>query len=427
MQVRVALNGYFWDRPRTGSGQYLRHLWAAITRLSGTHHAFSGDFTLLLPPGGSAGTAGAEAGRAHTPRPTHRGRLGKLVWEQWTIAGEAGRRGAHILHVPYLSAPVRRPMPVVVTAHDMIPWVLPGYMDGPAVRLYLAVTAAAVRRAELIIADSNASRRDVLRVLKVPDEKVHTVYLGVEQPPDFTADQLDEVRARFGLPRQFAFYIGGFDRRKNVPLLLRAWQKALQSIAVGDGHGGAEAEAETQAPTLAIGGALPRPGGIFPDVLGEARSLGLLGDADAGAGAGAGTQAATAYAPVRLLGPISEADKLALMAAARLFIYPSAYEGFGLDPLAAMAAGCAVVCSSGGSLAEVVGDAGVLVPPGDEVALCDAVVRVWRDRSLCAGLACRGKARSQQFTWERTAQQTLDLYARVYTLRLKERGRKHRT
>ncbi len=422
MQVRVALNGYFWDRPRTGSGQYLRHLWAAITRLSGTHHAFSGDFTLLLPPGVSAGTAGAEANRAHTPRPAHHGRLGKLVWEQWTVVGEAGRRGAHILHVPYLSAPVRRPMPVVVTAHDMIPWVLPGYMGGPAVRLYMALTAAAVRRADLIIADSDASRRDVLRVLKVPDQKVHTVYLGVEQPPDFTADQLDEVRTRFGLPRQFAFYIGGFDRRKNVPLLLRAWQKALHSIAVGDGHGGAGAGAETQAPTLAIGGALPHPGGIFPDVLGEARSLGLLGDVDASAG----TQAATAYAPVRLLGPISEADKLALMAAARLFIYPSAYEGFGLDPLTAMAAGCAVVCSSGGSLAEVVGDAGVLVPPDDEAALCDAVVRVWRDQSLRAGLACRGKARSQQFTWERTAQQTLDLYARVYMPVLAHGSRKHR-
>jgi glycosyltransferase involved in cell wall biosynthesis len=141
---------------------------------------------------------------------------------------------------------------------------------------------------------------------------------------------------------------------------------------------------------------VPQPGGIFPDVRGQAASLGLLG--------GEGC-------PVRFLGSVSEEDKPMLMAAARLFVYPSAYEGFGLDPLQAMFAGCPVVSSSGGSLREVVGDAGLLVPPGDEAALRDAIVRAWTDDALRSRLSALGKTRARSFTWRRTAEQTAALYS----------------
>jgi glycosyltransferase involved in cell wall biosynthesis len=101
------------------------------------------------------------------------------------------------------------------------------------------------------------------------------------------------------------------------------------------------------------------------------------------------------------------------MAAAHLFIYPSAYEGFGLDPLEAMSVGCPVVSSSGGSLTEVVGEGGVLVPPNDEEALTTAVVRAWNDPDLRTSLMARGKAQASRFTWERTARQTMEVYQRA--------------
>jgi glycosyltransferase involved in cell wall biosynthesis len=329
-------------------------------------------------------------------------KLDKLIWEQTVSQMEARRQRAHLLHVPYLSAPILRSLPVVVTAHDMIPWVLPGYAGNPAFRLYLMVVAAGVKRANLIVTDSDASRRDVLRILKMPAHKVHTVYLGVTPPPAFTPAQLEEVRARYGLPPHFAFYMGGFDRRKNVPLLLRAWRRVLDSMAAD-----APPRSDESTPVLAIGGSVPVPGGIFPDVIGEATALGLMG------GPGA---------PVRFLGAVGEGDKFALMSAARLFVYPSAYEGFGLDPLTAMACGCAVVSSLGGSLAEVVGDAGVLVPPQDEDALCGAIRRVWADGDLRAELACRGQQRARLFTWERTARQTHDLYLLALRQARRRRG-----
>jgi glycosyltransferase involved in cell wall biosynthesis len=262
----------------------------------------------------------------------------------------------------------------------MIPWVVPGYAESAAVKLYLRVAVACVRRADMILADSEASRRDVIKVLKVSPRKVRAVYLGMESHPSYSPDEIAAMRSRLGLPANYAFYLGGFDRRKNVPLLLRAWHSALSRLE-GD-------------PLLVIGGKVPEPGGVFPDVMGEARTLGFSADGSA----------------VRFLGMVSEEDKPLIMAGAQLFVYPSAYEGFGLDPLEAMSVGCPVVSSSGGSLDEVVGDAGLLVPPNDEAALSEAIVRAWNDPALHADLSQRGKQRATSFTWEKTAAQTFAAY-----------------
>ncbi len=343
---------------------------------------------MLLPPASSTESVPVSDYFRTAPAPQRplggkSDNLDKLIWEQWTVPRLARRRYAQLLHVPYLSAPMRKTGPTVVTAHDMIPWVLPGYSGSLTVRLYLLLAAIAAKRADAIIADSDASRHDVIRVLKVPPDRVQTVYLGIEAHLEPAQQELDEVRARFGLPADFAFYIGGFDRRKSVPLLLSAWRAALDNLCPHE-HG---------QPVLVMGGAVPEPGGVFPDVRAAAASL---GPRDGGR--------------VRFLGALSEADKRLLMSAARMFVYPSIYEGFGLDPLEAMSLGCPVVCSSGGSLMEVVGDAGLLVPPGDEQALSQAIARLWTDYALRSELGQRGKERARLFTWERTARQTYSIY-----------------
>ncbi|HUP28317.1 MAG TPA: glycosyltransferase family 1 protein [Chloroflexia bacterium] len=421
--MRIALNGYFWDEPRTGSGQYLHHLWSALNR------QFTGpgdSFTLLLPPShgqrsrGLRGASTDKVGAVHStqdelqgqgrsrhgfavtgvglpPGPAKarirdRGSLlaaktAKIRWEQTGVRRAAVKRRANVFHSPYLSAPFLQPCPTVVTAHDMIPWVVPGYAGSIQVRLYLAFSLAAVKRARLIIADSNASRADVIRVSGVSPHRVRTVYLGVEQHPVYTPGDLETVRARYGLPSQYAFYMGGFDSRKNVPLLLRAWRGFISGLDAEWCSPGAE-------PLLAIGGEVPSAGGVFPDVKSEATTLGWDRPG----------------APLRFLGRIPEEDKPLLMAAARLFVYPSAYEGFGLDPLEAMSVGCPVVSSSGGSLSEVVGCGGILVAPGDEEGFTRAVSKAWSDPELRRELSAKGKEQSRQFTWTKTAEQTHSLY-----------------
>lgn len=390
--MQIAFNGYFWGQPRTGSGQYLRHLWDALPDVAPGDNRFS----LLLPPGSDLGSDVPAGGRIARGRqlPFVGGRVSgidKLAWEGLGVARLARRMRADVLHVPYLSAPffTFKSCPVMVTAHDMIPWVVPGYAASAAVKLYLRVAVACVRRADLIVADSDASRRDAINVLRVPRRKVRTVYLGMERHPLYTPEELAEMRSRLGLPENYAFYLGGFDRRKNVPLLLRAWHSALPQL-----------EDSSEKPLLAVGGRVPEPGGVFPDVMAEARTLGF----------------AEAGSPVRFLGMVSEEDKPLIMAGARLFIYASAYEGFGLDPLEAMSVGCPVVSSSGGSLPEVVGDGGLLVPPDSEKALAEAIMRAWNSPALRADLSAKGRLRAESFTWEKTAEQTLHLYEEMHDL-----------
>ncbi len=407
--MHLALNGYFWDQPHTGSGQYLRHLWEALSELTLLEGARPDTLTLFLPGGVShADVPTGPRSRAveAVPTPLLGGRsssLEKLLWEGLGVARAARSEGAQLLHVPYLTAPIIKSCSTVVTAHDMIPWVVPGYRGSWAVRLYLAIAVASVRRSDFIIADSEASRRDLLKVLKVPPRKVHTVYLGVEPHPVYTADQLREARTRIGLPEHFAFYLGGFDRRKNVPLLLRAWSQALSSMQTATG-------VTAEEPVLAIGGGIPAPGGVFPDVRAEAAALGFSDEGEGG--------------PIRFLGRISEDDKAMLMSAARIFVYPSSYEGFGLDVLGAMSIGCPVVSSSGGSLREVVGDAGLLVPPGDIAALASAIAQAWSDDSLLSQLGKKGRERAQLFTWEKTARQTYDVYNLALARTLRTRSSK---
>jgi glycosyltransferase involved in cell wall biosynthesis len=216
----------------------------------------------------------------------------------------------------------------------------------------------------------------------------------MEQHSHYSPGELQEARTRHSLPEHYAFYLGGFDLRKNVPLLLQAWRTASDALFSETG----------ERPLLAIGGSVPVPGGVNPDVSGEAERLDMVGPG----------------APLRFLGRVSEVDKPLLMAAARLFVYPSAYEGFGLDPLEAMSVGCPVISSSGGSLQEVVGDAGLLVPAGDEEALVKAIVCAWQDPALRASLSRKGRERARRFTWQRTAAQTRSLYGAVLARRKRE-------
>ena len=395
--MRIALNGWFADRPHTGSGQYLRQLWQA---LAAPDVDPGEEYVLLLP--GALPPDGAEHFPARpgftvrswpVPPGAGRGPLRQIWWEQRGLPAAARAVGADLLHSPYLAAPWRSPVPVVTTVHDMIPWVVPGYRPSWGVRAYLSLAAAGVRRSTWLLADSAASRRDVARCLPYPAGRITVVYLAVDPalgvPP--AATEIAALRARLDLPGPYAFYIGGFDRRKNVPLLLEAWARAWPALAE------AAATAGEPPPHLVIAGSVPAPGGLFPDVLRQARTLGLLADG--------------AAAPVRFLGRVSEGDKRLLLAGARLFAFPSAYEGFGLDPLEAMAAGCPVVAGTGGSLREVVGDAGGSVADYTVECWAGALIHVWRDAGLRADLTARGRRRAAEFSPARLAAQTRAVYA----------------
>lgn len=296
-----------------------------------------------------------------------------LSLDRWLPACDLFHATDHLL------PPLRR-IPTVFTVHDLAFLVHPD-THLPSNRVFLQLMVPRfLRRATAIIADSEATRRDVLRYYAPPPEKVHVVHLGVE--PAFQPVDPDAARAvvarQYALTPPYLLFVGTLEPRKNLRGLLIAYRRLLSELGPA-------------LPPLIVAGA---PGWWHEESYRAVERLGL-------------TQ------HVRFVGRVAERDLPALYGAATAFLYPSLYEGFGLPPLEALACGTAVICSNRASLPEVVGDAAVQVDPINIAELATALRRVLSDANLRAELRARGLARAAQFTWARTASATVDVYRQV--------------
>lgn len=382
-RLRVAINGWFWSRPDTGSGQYLRQLVDALVK------ADSDIELVLLLPDEVSGTASLALlpNIRWISRPIRKTNLSKLWWEQVIVPRTAHAVRCSVVHIPYWAPPALCVVPVVVTVHDIIPRILPSYRGGPLVRLYTALVSATIERAAAVLADSEASRSDIIHHLRIDPERVHTIPLAL--PPHYTPEPgLDDERIRnsLGLAEPYVLYLGGFDVRKNLRAVLSAFgfaRRVLPQIR------------------LIVGGRLPESDTAFaPDPRRIAREVGLTGDA------------------VRFIGFVPEEQKPAVYRGARAFVFPSIYEGFGYPPLEALSCGVPVIASSAASLPEIVGEAGVLCEPDDDKGIAGALIRLFSDDAYYDTLRRQALARREAFSWDRTASQTLVAYraaARIAT------------
>jgi|SRR5579859_593426 len=375
--MRVVINGWFAAHDaHTGSGQYLRALLEWLPRVAPEH-----EYHLVVPQAGAAAAAAPQAA-GYQVHPIRCGisNLAKVRFEQWQFPRLCRALRADLAHVPYWAPPLASPAPIVVTIHDIIPLVLPEYRGGLAVRLYSALVSAAAPGAALVLTDSQASAHDIQQHLRIPAEKIRTVYLAADPAysprGDWRVD--DPIREKYGLPEGYVFYCGGFDRRKNLRALLSAW--TWPAGAIGQSY------------PLVIAGKLPAPDGVlFEDLPALASELEV---ADT----------------VKFIGALDEADKPALYRGATVFAYPSRYEGFGLPPLEAMASGVPVVTTTGGSLPEVVGSAGYLLPPDDTRNFGAAIITIVVEPQVHDDLRARGLAQAKKFSWEKTARETAQAY-----------------
>ena len=379
--MRIGVNAWFLRQESTGSGQYLRHLLREFDAAGGEH-----EYTLFISPSqpGSAPPLKFNSLRFRSlelrgPFDGQSDKLCKLWFEQIAVPRAARRLGLELLHVPYWASPLRPATPTIVTVHDIIPLILPAYRGGLLVRAYTHLVAAAARRADFVLTDSLTSRQDIVRRLKIPARRVRAVHLAPDARfrPGVELTRLLTLRRKYALPDRYLLYLGGFDRRKNVPGLLRAFARL---VARGDKA------------RLVVAGRLPtKDSAFFPHPQRVARELGL-GDA------------------VHFIGWVPEEEKPALYAGAVAFVFPSRYEGFGLPPLEAMACGAPAIGSTAASLPEVIGDGGLLIEPDDVDGLSEAMSRLWRDANLRADLSRRALAQAAHFSWNETARQTLKAY-----------------
>jgi glycosyltransferase involved in cell wall biosynthesis len=315
---------------------------------------------------------------ATTGFPTDRA-AARIAWEQLILPRRLRQDGVSLHHGTMNALPVAWRGRSIVTILDLTFLLMPhAFNRGNRLYLTWAVRHAA-RAADRVITISEATRRDVIRLLGVPPQRVTRVYCGVEErfTPMRDGRALAAFREERQLPDNFILYLGTLEPRKNVGRLVQAYATLRRRGA-------------TSYPLVLAGGKGWGEDEIFAEI---ERS----GYANA----------------IRYVGYVPEAEMPLWYNAATLFVYPSEYEGFGLPPLEALACGTAVVASNASSLPEVVGDAGILVDPKDTDAIANGIQRVLEDETLRSQLAERGPARASEFTWQRMARETLAIYREV--------------
>jgi glycosyltransferase involved in cell wall biosynthesis len=302
------------------------------------------------------------------------------VREQVSIPAALARARVDLFHSPhYVVSPLTR-CPYVVTIHDCIhlrfPQYLPNRMASTYARTMMRMAASRARR---VLTVSNASKDDILHYLRVPADRVEVIYNALDTrlatPP--TDDEVAHVRDRFLLTSPFILYAGNIKPHKNVDRLIEAYS-ILRRRGI------------TEPKLLIIGDQISK----YPNLRRLVHGFQL-------------------HPHVRFLGFVPETTLAALYRLASVFVFPSLYEGFGLPPLEAMAAGTPVVTSNVSSLPEVVGDAAVLIDPMDAGAIADAMARVLSDATLRDTLVTRGHARVQAFSWDRSVARIRQVYADV--------------
>jgi len=305
----------------------------------------------------------------------------RLIWEQTGFPQLVSEQRLDLLHSLHYTRPLRLPCRSVVTFHDMTFFLFPQLHTRSKRIFFPWMIRYSARTADALIADSESTRQDAIRILGLAPDQISTVPLGVRPEFGRVQDQalLETVRNRYQLPDHFLLFVGLVEPRKNLPLLLKSYHQVIN---------------RGRSIPLAVVG---RKGWMYEQVTDLIGELGLTDR-------------------IHLTGYIPPEDLPIVYNLADIFIYPSLYEGFGLPPLEAMACGTPVITTAVSSMPEHVGQAGLLVPPGDENALTEAIIRLLNDEELRSRLSILGPQQAAQFTWTRTARETLQVYEQVLNL-----------
>lgn len=360
------------SRRRSGVGNYCYHLLTALLRLA-PEHEYRG-FAAGVRPLDLEPFRGRMS-HVRVPIPT------RLVYCIWSACGgpavDTLSGGLDVFHATNFYLPPTRSARRILTIHDLAFLVQPAWCSPRVVGPFSRGIRTFAHAADLVIADSEATRRDIIRLLEVPPEKVTAIPLActAEFRPFPREQALAAIRAGYeshGLSGPYILFVGTLEPRKNLVGLLRAFSKIASRIP----H------------QLVLAGAR---GWNTAEIFEAIAALGLRDR-------------------VAHLGYVADNDLPRLYAGADVFVLPSHYEGFGLPVLEAMACGCPVVVADNSSLPEVAGDAGLYCKADDPETIGAAMLEVLGNDARRSELVRRGLAQAAKFSWETTARATLDVY-----------------
>lgn len=269
----------------------------------------------------------------------------------------------------------------IVFIHDLAYRACPQTV-GRKTRVWLELSMKkSCRHADHIVTVSKFSKREIMKYLHVPKEKItvvpnavdHTVYHA-----DYTQEQIQKVQNKLGIEREYFLYLGTIEPRKNLERLICAYARLCGN--------------KKQVPQLVLAG---RRGWLCDGIYQKARELDPGGN------------------NILFTGYVSQEDSPILMCGARAFVFPSLYEGFGMPPLEAMACGTPVITSNVTALPEVVADAGITVDPKSEVQICQAMKKILEDDSIREKYQKLGQQRASKYTWKHSARRLSSLYQTI--------------
>jgi glycosyltransferase involved in cell wall biosynthesis len=309
------------------------------------------------------------------------------LWTHLRLSWEMARCPPDMLFVPSHVLPLIHPSISLVTVHDL------GYLYFPQAhpwrqRLYLDLsTRWNARVATHLLADSQATKSDLVSCYSIPPEKVTVAYPGIDETlaPVRDPTAIEAVKARHGIAGDYFLYLGTLQPRKNLSRIVAAFA-ALQPETWKSGT------------VLVLAG---KRGWLYDDLFAKVRRLELEGR-------------------VLFPGYIPDEDKAALLSGALAFLFPSLYEGFGLPVLEAQACGCPVVASAASSLPEVAGDGALLVDAQDTAAMAAAMQRIATDLALRESLIERGFANVRRFSWAACAEPVLGAIEQCASVRCQQ-------
>ncbi len=353
----------------TGAGVYIKELIRALTQMDRTNRYF-----VFAQP---AHLQDMDISYSHVQKiPLEFSSIPKrLLWEQTGLPALASSLHLDLLHSPHYTMPLRCPCKRIVTFHDMTFITMPE-VHGRFKRIFFRnMMKHSGSHADRLLADSESTRQDMHRILGIDLQRIDTAPLAADDAyrPLAAAETEAHCAVHSLTPGRFLLFVGVLEPRKNVPALVRAYASVHKK--------------HPDIPLVIAG----KKGWMYDEIFAAVQQLGLTES-------------------VRFLGYIPREEQIGLYNGARLFVYPSQYEGFGLPVLEALQCGAPVLTSNLSSMPEVAGDAALLVSPQDEAGLANAMLQVLEDDHLAAQMKERGLERARQFSWQRCAELTLQAY-----------------
>ena len=301
--------------------------------------------------------------------------------EQIEMFFKVHSRKLDIFHSPHFVVPILCSCKTMVTIHDLILNLFPNEIGSRRARIYYNfMMASALKKANKIITVSNNTKKDITDFFEVPQEKIKVIYEAASSQyrPIIGRELIREINQKFNIAQEFLLYVGLKKPHKNLIRLIKSFEILRKKRKV-------------DVKLVIVGKMDPR----YTEIACLVGKLGLEKE-------------------VIFTGYISNDDLILLYNAARAFVFPSLYEGFGLPPLESMACGVPVVSSNAGSLVEVLGDAALVFNPLDINDMADKMYQIISDEGLREEIIEKGLKRVKKFSWEKCAEETLRVYKEVY-------------